>query len=133
MNKMPFDPKDLEPKNGDFAKYIDGLNQKSIKELKALQVQDAQIDAAKQASFGKPLDTTDNAFGHQPLMTAPLPQAPAKKKRNVQLMPFAVMASFAIIFLGMITEDEPLILSGFGLSFFVIVFGGILQGMRKKK
>ena len=36
-----FDPSQLEPKNGDFADFIDKLNQKSAEELKALQVNDA--------------------------------------------------------------------------------------------
>ena len=30
-----FDPSQLEPKNGDFADFIDKLNQKSAEELKA--------------------------------------------------------------------------------------------------
>lgn len=38
-----FDPTQLEPKNGDFADFVDKLNQKSAEELKALQVNDALI------------------------------------------------------------------------------------------
>ena len=35
-----FDPSHLEPKNGDFAAFVEQLNQKSAEELKALQVND---------------------------------------------------------------------------------------------
>ena len=35
-----FDPSDLEPKNGDFANFVEKLNEKSVRELKALQVND---------------------------------------------------------------------------------------------
>ena len=35
-----FDPLDLEPKNGDFASFVEKLNEKSVRELKALQVND---------------------------------------------------------------------------------------------
>ena len=35
-----FDPSELEPKNGDFAAFVEKLNEKSVRELKALQVND---------------------------------------------------------------------------------------------
>ena len=38
-----FDPSYLEPKDGDFASFVEKLNQKSVQELKALQVNDEQM------------------------------------------------------------------------------------------
>ena len=40
MRKKRFDPSYLEPKDGDFAGFVEKLNQKSVAELKALQVND---------------------------------------------------------------------------------------------
>ena len=40
MRKKRFDPSFLEPKDGDFAGFVEKLNQKSVAELKALQVND---------------------------------------------------------------------------------------------
>ena len=38
-----FDPSYLEPKDGDFASFVEKLNQKSVQELKALQVSVEQL------------------------------------------------------------------------------------------
>ena len=38
-----FDPSYLEPKDGDFASFVEKLNQKSVQELKALQDNDEQM------------------------------------------------------------------------------------------
>lgn len=40
MRKKRFDPSYLEPKDGDFAGFVEKLNQKSVAELQALQVND---------------------------------------------------------------------------------------------
>ena len=40
MRKKRFDPSYLEPKDGDFAGFVEKLNQKNVAELKALQVND---------------------------------------------------------------------------------------------
>lgn len=130
MQPSNFDPRNLEPKDGDFAKLVEQLNHKNIDELKAQQVHDKEPETFydPQAHSSEPF----NELNAHPVMPVPSPtrvnQATIKK-----VMPVWVFFAFAIIFMGIFLENELVIMSGFFLAFVTIFIAGLVSSFLKKK
>lgn len=130
MSDSRFNPESLEPKNGDFAKFIEDLNNQNIKELKALQVNDAKASDAFDVQT-----KTEEPFSHlEPHPVMPVPSPSRVSKQTVKkVMPIWILFAFLIIFVGMFTGDERIIMSGFFLAFITIFVGGILSNILSKR
>ena len=134
-----FDPTKLEPKNGDFARYIEELNRGAIDHLKAAQVTDA--DMAKtadtlQQELLKANRKVDVARQMDP--TAQRREA-LKEKSKVQgrqqlakaLTPLCIFAGFGCFALGGILGEESVIFTGMGIFIFGM-FSTALLGRKRK-
>ena len=134
-----FDPSNLEPKNGDFTSFVEKLNQKSIQELKALQINDElmreqindELNGAASGVWASP-DLEKSAAKHKDTVISqpedafkvefPSGNAPIKKndsnKANTVSTIVLILLGFALFFYGGMTGDEELILTA---VFFVVV------------
>lgn len=130
MADSRFNPESLEPKNGDFAKFIEDLNNQNIKELKALQVNEVKASDAfdVQAKTEEPFSRLEP----HPVMPVPSP-ARVSMQTVKKVMPIWILFAFLIIFVGMFTGDERIIMSGFFLAFITIFVGGILSNILGKR
>ena len=130
MAKSSFDPSRLEPKNGDFAKYVDELNSKHIGELRALQVEEAKEASAIHQAMKD--DLPFNQMNPHPVMPVPSPTRVSKRTAK-QVIPVWIFFAFMTIFIGIFLENEDLILGGFFLAFVTIFVGGFISSISNKR
>ena len=140
------EPFNLEPENGDFAKYIDQMNAGAIKNLKALQV----AEAGKTAQLLQELDSNDQQKASLKSKAAQSvlsmtqarpsgafetrreheegPQEPSKNASNVAsvIARLSFFVGFSCFLSGAFMQFEPLILFGFFTIFFGMMSGAFL-------
>ena len=142
--KEPFDPKTLEPKDGDFASFVDQLNRESIQELKALRVSDEQMKAEVQAQVEAGTDLFEDSAKEAPVIRNPQeafrderPQAQrqaSRRKLKTKYYPlFLVVFSFILFAYGGATSQEDLVISAFSCFFFAIIIAIILDKKNKRR
>ena len=115
--KGPFDPKTLEPKNGDFASFVDELNRESVQHLKALQVSDAQMQAQQQADIEK----------NKQIASAP--KRPASLSKKLPLLAF--LAGFIGFAYGASTGQEDIVSAAFTFCFIAMILMAVLNKKRR--
>ena len=151
-----FDPSELEPKNGDFAAFVEKLNEKSVRELKALQVNDElmreQINselngAASGVWTGNPgpKNQLDPVPTHRDTVIAQPEDAfkvdsqdPTPTKRpnavtragNISSM-MLIFSAFALFAYGGMTGDEELIFTAIFIVF-ITIFSNIVRHKRRR-
>ena len=142
--KEPFDPKTLEPKDGDFASFIDQLNRESIQELKALRVTDEQMKAEVQAQVEAGTDLFQDSAKQAPVIRdpqeafrddRPRSQRPvARKKVSAKYYPlFLVVFSFVLFAYGGATSQEDLVITAFSCFSFAIIMAIIIDKRNKRR
>ena len=149
-----FDPSYLEPKDGDFASFVEKLNQKSVQELKALQVNDEQmreqindeLNGAASGVWTSPdIDPTpihrdtvinqpEDAFKVDPSVAQnPSSDSRDKLSRAGSASTFLlIFAGFAFFFYGGMTGDEELIATAVFLVLFSI-FSNVIRQKRNRR
>lgn len=149
-----FDPSYLEPKDGDFASFVEKLNQKSVQELKALQVNDEQmreqindeLNGAASGVWTSPdIDSTpihrdtvinqpEDAFKVDPSVAQnPSSASRDKLSRAGSASTFLlIFAGFALFFYGGMTGDEELIATAVFLVLFSI-FSNVIRQKRNRR
>lgn len=151
-----FDPSELEPKNGDFAAFVEKLNEKSVRELKALQVNDElmreQINselngAASGVWTGNPgpKNQLDPVPTHRDTVIAQPEDAfkvdspdpnPTKRTNaatragNISSM-MLIFSAFALFAYGGMTGDEELIFTAIFIVF-ITIFSNIVRHKRRR-
>ncbi len=148
-----FDSLDLEPKNGDFASFVEKLNEKSVRELKALQVNDelmrAQINDELNGAASNVWSTpelTQSAPKHKDTVIAQpedafrvdLPQnnsepRSARTKAGTVSTFILIFAGFALFFYGGMTGQENLIATAVFFVFVSIVSNIIRQKRNRRR
>ncbi len=134
-----FDPTRLEPKNGDFARYIEELNKGAINELKAAQVNQADLAKASgqmQQEILKANQRIDSARAMDPIAQR---REALKEKSKAQgqrqlvkaLTPLCIFAGFGFFSLGGILAEKSLIFVGMGIFVFGM-FASAIFGRDKK-
>ena len=149
-----FDPSYLEPKDGDFASFVEKLNQKSVQELKALQVNDEQmreqindeLNGAASGVWTSPdIDPTpihrdtvinqpEDAFKVDPSVAQnPSSASRDKLSRAGSASTFLlIFAGFVLFFYGGMTGDEELIATAVFLVLFSI-FSNVIRQKRNRR
>lgn len=149
-----FDPSYLEPKDGDFASFVEKLNQKSVQELKALQVNDEQmreqindeLNGAASGVWTSPdIDPTpihrdtvinqpEDAFKVDPSVAQnPSSASRDKLSRAGSASTFLlIFVGFALFFYGGMTGDEELIATAVFLVLFSI-FSNVIRQKRNRR
>ena len=133
-----FDPSHLEPKNGDFAAFVEQLNQKSAEELKALQVNDEfmreQInDELHGAATGvwNPTQAQTGAVLRDTIIKVDIPEpksAKSGRSRAAQASTaFLIFLGFGLFSYGGMIGDERLIMAAVFVIFISIVSNIIRQ------
>ena len=137
---MPaFDPTKLEPKNGDFARYIEELNRGAIDQLKAVQVSDADMARASGALQDEILKANRKVDIDRKMDPVEQRREVLKEKSKVQgrqqlakaLTPLCIFSGFGCFALGGILAQETLIFIGMGIFVFGMFSTAILG--RKQK
>ena len=142
--KEPFDPKTLEPKDGDFASFVDQLNRESIQELKALRVSDEQMKAEVQAQVEAGTDVFEGSAKEAPVIRDPQEafrdersqaqrQASRRKQKTKYYPLFLVVLSFVLFAYGGATSQEDLVITAFSCFFFAIIIAIILDRKNKRR
>ncbi len=142
--KGPFDPKTLEPKNGDFASFVDELNRESVQHLKALQVSDAQMQAQQQADIEKNKQIASaQAQGTAPVAAsieaiyrderpAAKPSAPKRTDSLSKKLPLlAFLAGFIGFAYGASTGQEDIVSAAFTFCFIAMILMAVLNKKRR--
>lgn len=149
-----FDPSYLEPKDGDFASFVEKLNQKSVQELKALQVNDEQmreqindeLNGAASGVWTSPdidpspihrdtvINQPEDAFKVDPSVAQnPSSASRDKLSRACSASTFLlIFAGFALFFYGGMTGDEELIATAVFLVLFSI-FSNVIRQKRNRR
>lgn len=148
-----FDPSDLEPKNGDFASFVEKLNEKSVRELKALQVNDElmreqindELNGAASNVWSSP-NLDQSAPKHRDTVIAQpedafkvdLPQNYSKtqtvnSKANTASTLILIFMGFALFFYGGMTGQEDLIATAVFFVFVSIVSNIIRQKRHRRR
>lgn len=140
-----FDPSHLEPKNGDFAAFVEQLNQKSAEELKALQVNDELMreqinDELHGAATGvwNPTQAQTGAVHRDTVINQPedafkvdIPEpksAKSGRSRTAQASTaFLIFLGFGLFSYGGMIGDERLIMAAVFVIFISIVSNIIRQ------
>ncbi len=150
-----FDPAHLEPKDGDFAGFVEKLNQKSIQDLKALQVNDElmreqindELNGAASGVWSSPnidpapihrdtvINQPEDAFKVDP--SAEQKQANNsyhKSNRAGNLSTFLLIFSgFALFSYGGMSGDEEIIAISVFLIFISIVSNIVRQKRNRRR
>lgn len=149
-----FDPSYLEPKDGDFASFVEKLNQKSVQELKALQVNDEQMreqinDELNGAASGvwtspdiDPTPIHRDTVINQPEDAFKVDSSVAQKTSSASRDKLSragsastfllIFAGFALFFYGGMTGDEELIATAVFLVLFSI-FSNVIRQKRNRR
>lgn len=148
-----FDPSDLEPKNGDFASFVEKLNEKSVRELKALQVNDElmreqindELNGAASNVWSSP-NLDQSAPKHRDTVIAQpedafkvdLPQNYSKtqtvsSKANTASTLILIFMGLALFFYGGMTGQENLIATAVFFVFVSIVSNIIRQKRHRRR
>ncbi|HIU36734.1 MAG TPA: hypothetical protein IAC56_00415 [Candidatus Aphodousia faecigallinarum] len=147
-----FDPSLLEPKNGDFADFVEKLNQKSVAELKALQVNDEQmreqinddLNGAATGVWTSPNVDPPKAIHKDTVINQPedafkvdFPQGDRVNKNRSDKVGNAstvilIFLGFALFFYGGMNNDEELIGGAF-LLVLITIFSNIIRQKRQRR
>ncbi len=148
-----FDPLDLEPKNGDFASFVEKLNEKSVRELKALQVNDElmreqindELNGAASNVWSSPdLDQSvpkhrdtviaqpEDAFKVDIPQNNSEPRSVGAKAGTVSTF-ILIFMGFALFFYGGMTGQENLIATAVFFVFVSIVSNIIRQKRNRRR
>lgn len=124
---MP-DPLNLEPKNGDFVSYIEQLNAGSLKDLKALQVAEANkaSELMQQQNLFNLSDENQSSTTERQKTRLLTTTAQHLSKK---LVPLVFSIGFTCFFAGAALDLEPLIFFGFFIIFFGMI-GSAFAGKR---
>ena len=137
---MPtFDPTKLEPKNGDFARYIEELNRGAIEQLKAVQVTEADMARASDHLQDDLMKATQKVEAARAMDPVAQRREVLKEKSKVQgrqqlakaLTPLCIFSGFGCFALGGILGEESIIFTGMGIFVFGMFSTAILGRKRK--
>lgn len=148
-----FDPSELEPKNGDFASFVDKLNQKTVQELKALQINDElmreqindELNGAASGVWASPdmeqhtakhrdtvINQPEDAFKVEiPSDNTTTRKSSSGKAGNASTI-ILIFLGFALFFYGGMTGDEELILTAV-FFVFVSIVSNIFRQKRQRR
>ena len=141
-----FDPAHLEPKDGDFASFVEKLNQKSVQELKALQVND-ELNGAASGVWSSPnidpaplhrdtvINQPEDAFKVDPIVQQRRTGGSNEKLNraaNISTV-LVIFSGFALFSYGGMTGDEEIIAMAVFLIFITIVSNIVRQKRNRRR
>jgi len=134
-----FDPTKLEPKNGDFARYIEELNRGAVEHLKAAQVSDADMAKASGAMQEELLKASRKVESARQMDPAAQRREALKEKSKAQgrqqlakaLTPLFIFSGFGCFALGGILGEETIVFIGMGIFIFGMFSTAFLGRKRK--
>ena len=150
-----FDPAHLEPKDGDFASFVEKLNQKSVQELKALQVNDElmreqindELNGAASGVWSSPnidpaplhrdtvINQPEDAFKVDPIVQQKRTGGSNEKLNraaNISTV-LVIFSGFALFSYGGMTGDEEIIAMAVFLIFITIVSNIVRQKRNRRR